>query len=108
MNIQHRHLAAGRWKEMSLCEQMGNIGSEVSRAINWRNKGNEEFSERAAARALELLDLSLECADSFPRLRELARTREAIVDYFFGENTFSSSDELWLKYFDHFACAARK
>ena len=44
---------------MALCEQMGNIGSEVSRAINWRNKGNGEFSARAAARALELLDLSL-------------------------------------------------
>ena len=108
MSRQHRHLAAGRWKELSLCEQMGNIGSEVSRAINWRDKGNDEYSARAASRALELLDLSLECADSFPRLREIARVREAVVDYFFGDNSFSSSDALWRKYFDHFAYASRK
>ena len=52
--------------------------------------------------------LSLECADSFPRLREIARVREAVVDYFFGDNSFSSSDALWRKYFDHFAYAGRK
>lgn len=108
MNVQHRGLAAGRWKELSFSEQMANIGSEVSRALNWRTKGNQEYSQRAAARALELLDLSLECANSYPRLKELARLREAVVDYFFGDNEFSSSEYLWKSYFDHFNYAARK
>lgn len=108
MKRQHKELADGRWKGLSLVEQMANIGSEVSRALNWREKGNTEYSLKAAARALELLDLSLDCAGSYSRLRELARVREAIVDYFYGTNQFSSSDELWRQYFDHFNFAARK
>ncbi|MFH0790161.1 MAG: hypothetical protein V2A64_00850 [Candidatus Omnitrophota bacterium] len=108
MNIQHKDLAMGRWSQMPLCEQMANIGSEVSRALNWQNKGNKEFSLKAASRALELLDFSLDCVRPFSRLKEIARVREAIVDYFYGSNQFSSSETLWRKYFDHFAYAARK
>ncbi len=108
MNYRHRELASGRWKELSLSEQMANIGSEVSRALNWRNKGNAEYCQKAVSRALELLDFSLDCAESFPRLKELARLREAVVDFFYGSNRFSSSDILWRKYFDHFNYAARR
>ena len=108
MNYQHKDLAAGRWKEMSLAAQMANIGSEVSRALNWQKKGHKEYCQKAAARALELLDLSLDCAESFPTLKELARVREAMVDYFYGSNQFSSSEVLWRKYFDHFAYTLRK
>ena len=108
MSVQHRELASGRWRELSLSEQMANIGSEVSRALNWRKKGNPEYCQKAASRALELLDLSLDCAGSFPRLKELARLREAVVDYFFGSNRFASSEILWRNYFDHFNYAARK
>ncbi len=108
MNHQHKELAAGRWKKLSLSEQMANIGSEVSRALNWRKKGNSEYCHKAASRALELLDLSLDSAKSYPRLKEFARLREAVVDYFYGSNEFSSSEALWRGYFDHFNYAARK
>lgn len=93
---------------MSLVEQMANIGSEVARALNWRNKGKEELSKRASSRALELLDLSLDAARSFPKIKEFASLREAIVDYFYGENQFRSSEVLWRSYFDHFNYAARR
>ena len=33
MSYQHKDLAAGRWGQMSLSEQMANIGSEVERAL---------------------------------------------------------------------------
>jgi hypothetical protein len=79
---------------------MANIGAEVGRAINWRNKGNEAFARKASDRALELLDLSLDTAATFPRLKEFARLHEAVVDYFYGANQFASSDVLWRKYFD--------
>ncbi|MBU1007370.1 MAG: hypothetical protein KKH08_07285, partial [Candidatus Omnitrophica bacterium] len=71
MNVQHKNLAAGKWGKMPLCEQMANIGSEVSRALNWRKKENEEMSKKAVSRALELLDLSLSSADIFSRIKEL-------------------------------------
>ena len=105
---QHQDLAKGRWAQMSLAEQMANIGSEVSRALNWRNKDKMEFSDKAVIRALELIDLSLDSATSFPRIKEIARLREAIVDYFFGSNQFSSSEVLWRKYFDHFTISLKR
>jgi hypothetical protein len=107
MSYQHKELASGRWKELSLAEQMANIGSEVGRAIRWRQKGRAELAQRATERALELLDLSLAAGHSYPKLRELARVREAIVDYLLGSNEFVSSDALWRSYFDHFNYAAR-
>jgi hypothetical protein len=42
------------------------------------------------------------------RLKELARAREAIVDYFYGGNEFVSSESLWRGYFSCFAFAARR
>ena len=65
---------------MALVEQMANIGSEVSRALNWRQKNNTAYSAQAAERALELLDLSLDSVKGFSRLKEFARVREAVVD----------------------------
>lgn len=108
MSYQHKELAAGRWKELSFLEQMANVGSEVERALNWRMKNNAAYCQKAAERALELLDFTLDGQKGFARLRELARIREAVVDYFFGTNQFLSTEASWRRYFLYFACAARK
>ena len=108
VSFQHKELAQGRWDEMPLCEQMANVGSEVSRALNWRKKGRKEFSEKAVGRALELLDLTIRPVKKYSRLKELLRLRECLVDFFYGSNEFSSSETLWRGYFDHFHYAARR
>jgi hypothetical protein len=108
MNYQHAELAAGRWKALTFVEQMANIGSEVERALNWRVKNNEAFSRKAFERSLELMDLTLQNTDDFPRLREVARAREAWADYFFGNNDYSSTEDSWKKYFLAFTFAARR
>lgn len=104
--MQHKGLENGRWGEMSFAEQMANIGSEVERAISWKNKGNPDYSKRALDRALELLDLTVESVE-YNRKKELLRTREALVDYFLFNNTYCSSDELWHGYFHPFGIYAR-
>ncbi len=38
MTFQHKNLAAGRWHKISFLKQMANIGSEIERAISWKNK----------------------------------------------------------------------
>ena len=108
MTPKHKECAQGRWAQLSFCEQMANIGSEVSRALNWRQKGNAALSQKAADRMLELLDLTIAPIKDYPRLKELLRAREGLVDFFYGTNTFSSSATLWRKYFDPFLYAARK
>ncbi len=108
MNIQHRGLASGRWKQLSFFEQMANIGSEVERALNWQAKHNLEYCRQASGRALELIDLSLDNLTSYSRIKEVARLRELIVDYFYDVNQFMSTEASWRRYFLAFAYAARK
>jgi hypothetical protein len=108
-DIQHRDLAAGRWWELSLFEQLGNIGSEISRAVKWSGR-NDELARGAFERALELFDLTLDDPrhrQSAARLRELARAREVVVDFFEGANEYQSTASNLQKYFDEFALAAR-
>ncbi len=93
---------------MPFMEQMANIGSEVERALGWKKKKNTSYCLKAFERALELLDLTLGTAETFPRRREVARVRESLVDYFLGANQYLSTETAWKKYFFHFAYAARK
>ncbi len=107
---QHRDLASGRWWTLSLFEQMGNVGSEISRAIRW-NSRNPDLAQGAFYRALELLDLTLADAahrKAKPRLREIARSREVVVDFFAGSNEYGSTAASLQKYFDAYALAARR
>lgn len=108
MEVQHKSLAEGRWAQMSLSEQMANIGSEISRALNWKRKNNEKYCLKAVVRALELISLTLDNITVKSHLKEIARLREVLVDYFYGNNEFSSSEILWENYFNHFNIAARK
>jgi len=107
--IQHRDLAAGRWWQLSLAEQLGNVGSEISRASKWSGR-NADLARGALERALELMDLTLDDPRhraSPARLRELARAREVVVDFFDGANEYGSTAASLQKYFDAYALAVR-
>jgi hypothetical protein len=108
MTVHHRELASGRWRQLTFVEQMANIGSEVERCLNWRDRKNAEYSEKAFVRALELIDLTLDANRQGPRLREVARVREVFADFYDGPNFFNSTSEQWRKYFFAFGCAARR
>lgn len=97
-----------RWKALPFLVQMANVGSEVERALRWKARNNTAYCEKALDRALDLLDSTLETASGFHRLRELARTRELLADYFLGSNQYSSTEASWKKYFLSFACAANR
>ena len=105
--LYHKDLTLERWQKFSFSEQMANIGSEVFRAMSWRQR-NREYSRLALERALELLDLTLEAvAKSGSRLKELTRLREALVDYFLFDNVYGSTDKSWETYFGAFNYAAK-
>lgn len=106
MTYQHQNLAAGKWRTLSLAEQMGNIGSEISRARNWQGKDQERF-EGAFFRALELFDLTLADPRWKNRLKEIARAREAVCDAYFGGKEYKNTFAGLQSYFDKFAILAR-
>jgi len=104
---QHKDLADGRWFKFDFMEQMANVGSEVERTMSWKIKNDNDYSQKAFERALELLDLTIGDPKNKSRLKEIVRLREVLVDYFFCKNQYGSSDELWHKYFYAFNFAAR-
>jgi len=104
----HRTLAEGRWSDLTFIEQMANMGSEVERAIRWKQDGNENRFNRAFDRMLELIDLTAADPANRQRLRELMRVRESLVDFLLYDNSYRSTAVMWKKYFLNFACAARR
>lgn len=100
----HSSLTAGRWQDLSMSEQLGNIGSEVSRAIKAKSA---EDKNMAGARALELFDLTLADKRWYGRGSELARAREVVGEFLFGDNAYKVQSDSLEKYFIQFALSAR-
>ena len=108
VGVFHREAAAGAWFGLSLMEQLGNIGTEVARAMRAKDSGNLTRSWNALGRALELFDLTI--ADPRwrgPRRREICRAREIVCDFISGDNIYRSTAESLDRYFLPFALAAR-
>ncbi|MEO5903589.1 MAG: DUF5674 family protein [Gemmatimonadaceae bacterium] len=104
----HAALASGGWSEMTLAEQLANVGSEVDRAIRASRSGRAARFENALDRALELFDLT--AADDRwrgPRRREVLRAREEFCRLFFDADVHPDSASGLSRYFLQFATLAR-
>lgn len=93
------------WTMMTMFEQMGNIGSEVGRALTAKSKGDSKAAQAALYRGLDLIDVTAEAwaRQRSPRLRELLRAREQFVQ----SVTTDVEDKTLEPYFFQFAVAAR-
>lgn len=110
LNIQHKEYANGKWAELPLWAQMGNIGSEVSRSLKWHEKGNQKIFQGAFERALELFDFtidSLQAKQEWAKLKEVCRAREVYCDYFY-DNVWHTDPKSLQRYFDQFVSLGRK
>ena len=97
-----------RWSQMTIQEQMGNIGSEVGRSIKaWQAHDTERF-DGALDRALDLFDATTEhlVSQHSPKLREVLRSRDQYLSLFF-DNTFEADASKVGDYFMQYALAAR-
>lgn len=103
----HSDLANGRWFQLTLDEQMGNIGSEIHRMIMSKDRDSKRF-DSALDRALELIDLTLADSRWKTGYKEIARVREVLCDICFGESQYGTTLEDLDDYFFRFALAARK
>lgn len=106
MAFFHHDLTEKKWREKSFFEQMANVGAEIGRAINWKIKDGK-ISKAAFERGLELLDLTInDRKNSGSRLKELCRIKEVLLDYFYSDNIYGSTDKSWNDYFYLFGYAA--
>lgn len=94
-----------KWARLTIFEQMGNIGSEVGRALAAKRRGDEESMRGALYRGLDLLDATAEVlAKAKPaRAAEVLRARELFAQTI----TTEVEDHTLENYFMQFAIAAR-
>jgi len=98
-----------RWAQLSFCEQMGNIGAEVGRAIIAHRSGNAVREARAIDRAIDLFSATAEVlvgTEYSYRLKEVLRARDEFLRLFF-DGTFEYDADNIDRYFMYFAFAAR-
>ena len=103
IGLIHGEDAYRDWLTRSITYQMGNIGSEVSRALKWGARGNQARADKAIDRALELFDFTIEAnVGNHARLAEILMAREEFCDYFFGGNSFHTEPDKMQQYYDGF------
>lgn len=91
-----------KWAKLTLFEQLGNIGSEVGRAMNAIRRNDETSLQGAFDRGIDLIDAT---AAGMPlhRKRELLRARELFAEAFINRQVDDKLDA----YFMQYAIAAR-
>lgn len=94
-----------KWARLTIFEQMGNIGSEVGRALRAKRQGNIVREQGAFFRGLDLFDVTAEywAAQHSPRTKEILRARELFARAI----TTDQEDTTLEAYFMQFAIAAR-
>lgn len=99
------------WSHLTIFEQMGNIGSEVSRALSACGNGSPRRQERAAARAHDLFDATIGHLEGAAphRAREVRLARQEFdrVLACGPSGDFLQEAAALMRYFDWFAYAAR-
>ena len=94
------------WAQQDIFYQMGNIGSEVGRALNAKHRGKEKRMTSAFYRGMDLINATIEAwaENGDGRIKELLRAREL-----FAESILTDKEDSTLeKYFMNFAIAARR
>ena len=87
---------------------MGNIASEISRAIKFKEEKDADHMKSSLWRLLELVDLTIDDQKNKPRLKELCRFKEVLSDWYCQTNVYSVNPESLKEYCLNFAMLARK
>ena len=97
-----------RWQGYNFYQQMGNIASEISRAIHLEKKKEDKHKEASLLRLLELVDLTIDDDKNKSRLKELCRFREVVCDWYCQTNVYNVNPESLKNYSLQFALLAGK
>ncbi|PIU15915.1 hypothetical protein COT20_01020 [bacterium (Candidatus Gribaldobacteria) CG08_land_8_20_14_0_20_39_15] len=97
-----------KWQQFSLTQQMANIGSEVSRMIAAKERGDALNLQQSTERALEILDLTINSNQKKSCFRELLRLRDVLADYGFNLFNFVVDKRDLNEYFLPFALLSRR
>ncbi len=77
-----------KWAKMTIFEQMGNIYSEVGRSFTAKKQGDEERSNQASYRAIDLFDATVDVLiiSNPHRAKEVLRSKDQYLSALHSNN----------------------
>lgn len=90
-----------RWQQMSIGEQISNIGSEVERALRFKDTKPGRCMT-CLNKAIELIDRTQKDPKNRHRIGELSCCREELLDYFVGDNIYNTTEKQLRSYYNAF------
>lgn len=97
-----------KWQSYTFYQQLGNIASELSRAVKFKNQNETAHLDASLWRLLELLDLTISDRKNRSRLRELCRFKEVLSDCYCRTHVYDVDLESLKNYSLNFAMLAGK
>jgi len=97
-----------RWQNMTFYQQMGNIASELSRAVKFKKQNDLKHMNSSLWRLLELFDLTISDKKNKYRTKELCRFKEVLSDWYCQTDVYQVNLESLKNYSLNFAMLARK
>src|SRR3989344_1783101 len=82
---------------------MANLGSEVSRILNWKEKGDMEMAKKCLERAEGILEQVASAPDMRERREEITLLKDVIEDLFRPKSVYSVTGYQLKEYFLPFA-----
>ena len=98
-----------KWIKMSIFDQMGNISSEVGRAINAKQQNDINRLDKAVIRAVDLFDTTIDelIKSKSIRSKEVLRSKEQFLSVITSQNPSPKELNSLDRYFTQFAIASR-
>lgn len=102
VSLTHNPEVIEKWFQLSIQEQISNIGSEVLRADRWKQRGNQERMRTYYDTAVSFLCLSIRDPKNAAGKTELNLCIDELADYFIGENLWGTTSETLQRYYNAF------
>ena len=90
------------WFSMPVSMQISNVGSEVARAIRYKNKGDQQKATNFCNKAIDFLRIIEKDPKNAHRKGEFDFCIEELTDYFLGTNEYQTTDSMLTAYYDAF------
>ena len=93
-----------RWNKMSISEQILNIGGEIQRAVDRKEKNEDSLAKQYLSKALEWIELTKKDPKNTGRIAEINIVEDEVRDYF-EKNKYRNNKNSIMSYWNSFFTA---
>lgn len=97
-------MESARWNQMSISEQILNIGGEIQRAVDRKAKNDPKLAHDYFEKAIEWIKLTKDDPKNHNRIEEISIVEDELKDYF-NLNIYKNDKNSIMSYWNSFFSA---